>query len=251
VILSQHVCGSDLPGEPRCHGDITIRRGIRIFRPSKGRFPPVTGAVDFIAESHGSIMSITRDDQRGWERGLFKQYSLTEGLVSSAPVEQTPNTFPVGSTPSYFGQWNQQTAFCGRWNARHSSASPGTHPVFLRIRGRDGFKLLYDSAQAQIAAGSAGLREQIYYSYRREWKVYVGTQNELDIYGLLPESANHAHSHDFGALHHVSRPDRGQEKSSSHYHLSNLGPGNLIINSIALTGYNPTEFTETNTCDRL
>jgi hypothetical protein len=30
--------------------------------------------------------------------------------------------------------------------------------------------------------------------------------------------------------------------------LSNLGPGNLIINSIALTGYNPTEFTETNTC---
>jgi trimeric autotransporter adhesin len=30
--------------------------------------------------------------------------------------------------------------------------------------------------------------------------------------------------------------------------LSNLGPGNLNISSIALTGYNPTEFKLTNNC---
>ncbi|MGD0986895.1 MAG: hypothetical protein ABR874_03725, partial [Candidatus Sulfotelmatobacter sp.] len=30
----------------------------------------------------------------------LKQYSLTDGVVSSAPIEQTPNLFPVGSTPA-------------------------------------------------------------------------------------------------------------------------------------------------------
>jgi len=97
--------------------------------------------------------------------------------------------------------------------------------------------------------GISRLREQILLPLRRRMEKSMWERRMSWIFtGYYPNPQTTPIATISAPLHHVSRQTVGQEKSSSHYHPEHLGPGNLIINSIALTGYNPTEFTETNTC---
>jgi hypothetical protein len=179
----------------------------------------------------------------------LKQYSLTEGLVSSAPVEQTPNLFPVGSTPSISANGTSNGIL---WTVERKdilSASPGTHPAVLyAYEAANVSKLLYDSAQAKSLRDQPGCANKFITPTVANGKVYVGTQNELDIYGLLPNPQTTPIATISAPCITFPAQTVGKKSPPATTTLSNLGPGNLIINSIALTGYNPTEFTETNTC---
>jgi hypothetical protein len=179
----------------------------------------------------------------------LKQYSITNGLVSAAPVEQTPNLFPVGSTPSISANGTSNGIL---WTVERKdilSASPGTHPAVLyAYQATNVSKLLYDSAQAKLLRDQPGCANKFITPTVANGKVYVGTQNELDVYGLLPVTQTTPVATISVPCIAYAAQTVGRTSPPATTTLSNLGPGNLAINSISLTGYNPTEFTLTNNC---
>ncbi len=179
----------------------------------------------------------------------LKQYRITNGVVSSTPIEQTPNLFPVGSTPSISANGTSNGIL---WTVERKdilSASPGTHPAVLYAYEAGNIsKLLYDSAQAKLLRDQPGCANKFISPTIANGKVYVGTQNELDVYGILPITQTTPVATISAPCINFAAQTVGKKSPPASTILSNLGPGNLIINSIALTGYNPTEFTETNNC---
>ncbi|MFZ0769899.1 MAG: choice-of-anchor D domain-containing protein [Candidatus Sulfotelmatobacter sp.] len=179
----------------------------------------------------------------------LKQYSITNGLVSTAPVEQTPNLFTVGSTPSISANGTSDGILWAVERKDILSASPGTHPAVLyAYNATDVATELYNSGQAKGLRDQPGCANKFITPTVANGKVYVGTQNELDVYGILPNPQTTPVATISAPCITFAGQTVGKTSPPVTTTLSNLGPGNLIINGIALTGYNPTEFKETNTC---
>ncbi|MGA7894437.1 MAG: choice-of-anchor D domain-containing protein, partial [Candidatus Sulfotelmatobacter sp.] len=179
----------------------------------------------------------------------LKQYSITNGLVSTAPVEQTPNLFTVGSTPSISANGTSDGILWAVERKDILSASPGTHPAVLyAYNATDVATELYNSGQAIGLRDQPGCANKFITPTVANGKVYVGTQNELDVYGILPNPQTTPVATISAPCITFAGQTVGKTSPPVTTTLSNLGPGNLIINGIALTGYNPTEFKETNTC---
>jgi hypothetical protein len=179
----------------------------------------------------------------------LKQYTLTDGMVSTAPIAQTSNLFPVGSTPSVSANGTSNGIL---WTVERKdilSASPGTHPgVLYAYDATNVAKVFYNSAQAKLLRDQPGCANKFITPTVANGKVYVGAQNELDVYGVLPVSRT-------GAVPTISAPcgiyqnqTVGVTSPAFKTTLSNLGPSTLTINSLSLTGLNPSEFKETNNC---
>jgi hypothetical protein len=179
----------------------------------------------------------------------LKQYSITNGLVSTAPVEQTANLFPVGSTPSISANGTSNGIL---WTVERKdvlSSSPGTHPAVLYAYDATNVStLLYDSVQAKGLRDQPGCANKFITPTIANGKVYVGTQNELDVYGILPNPQTTPVATISAPCLTFAGQTVGKTSAPVVTTLSNLGPGTLTINSVALTGYNPSEFALTNNC---
>jgi hypothetical protein len=79
-------------------------------------------------------------------------------------------------------------------------------------------------------------------------KVYVGTQNELDVFGLLPVAPTSPVPTISAPCFAFNAQTLGKTSRPLVTTLSNLGPGNLTISSIAITGANASEFAQVNNC---
>ena len=179
----------------------------------------------------------------------LKQYTLTNGVLSTAPVAQTTTLFPVGSTPSISANGNGNGIV---WTVERKdilSGSPGTKPAVLYAYDATNVStMLYNSAQAKQLRDQPGCANKFITPTIANGKVYVGTQNELDVYGELPIPQT-------TPVPTVSLPciaivgqTVGRTSPPVTTTLSNLGPGNLIINGIAITGANASEFALSNNC---
>jgi hypothetical protein len=181
----------------------------------------------------------------------LKQYSITNGVVSSAPVEQTTNLFPVGSTPSISANGTSNGILWAAERKDILSARPGTQPATLYAYSASNVSVvLYNSHHATKLRDQPGCANKFITPTIANGKVYLGTQNELDIYGVLPTTQS-------TPIPTVSEPcfsivgqTVGKTSTPVKTTLSNLGPGNLNISSIAVTGTNASEFSETNTCGK-
>jgi len=178
----------------------------------------------------------------------LKQYSITNGLVSTAPVAQTSNLFPVGSTPSISANGTSDGIV---WTVERKdilSSSPGTKPAVLYAYDATNVAtLLYDSAQAKQLRDQPGCANKFITPTIANGKVYVGTQNELDVYGVLPTQVTPVPTISVPCIAFGAQTV-GKTSPPVKTTLSNLGPGNLNISSIAITGVNASEFAETNNC---
>lgn len=179
----------------------------------------------------------------------LKQYSLTNGLVSSTPLAQTGNLFPVGSTPSISANGTGNGIV---WTVARKdilSSSPGTKPAVLYAYDATNVATqLYNSTQAKQLRDQPGCANKFITPTIANGKVYVGTQNELDVYGVLPvpqTTPRPTYSLECIAL---TGQTVGKSSNPVSTTLTNLGPGNLTINSIAMSGANAGEFAQTNNC---
>lgn len=179
----------------------------------------------------------------------LKQYTLTNGVMSSTPTSESTNLFPVGSTPSISANGTSNGIL---WSVERKdilSASPGTHPAVLyAYNAANVAKTLYNSGQEKNLRDQPGCANKFITPTIANGKVYVGTQNELDVYGELPVSPT-------TPVPTVSVPcivyqnqTVGKTSPAAKTVLSNLGPGNLTISSLSITGLNATEFAQTNNC---
>jgi hypothetical protein len=179
----------------------------------------------------------------------LKQYSITNGMVSSAPVEQTPNLFPVGSTPSISANGTSDGILWAIQRKDILSALPGIHPgVLYAYNANNVSQVLYNSTQNKQLRDQGGCANKFQVPTIANGKVYVGTQNELDVFGILPVPQTTPQPVVASPCFTFLGQTVGKTSTPQTTTVTNLGPGTLSISSIAMTGSNASEFSATNTC---
>ncbi len=179
----------------------------------------------------------------------LKQYSITNGVVSSAPVEQTPNLFPVGSTPAISANGTANGILWAIERKDILSALPGVHPAELYAYNAGNVsQVLYNSSQATQLRDQPGCANKFQEPTIANGKVYVGTQNELDVFGILPVPQSTPQPAVTSPCFTFLAQTVGKTSPPQTTTFTNLGPGTLTISSIAMTGSNASEFAQTNTC---
>lgn len=185
-----------------------------------------------------------------WSNGgdPLKMYSVTNGLISSAPVAQSSNIFPVGGTPSISANGTSDGIVWAVERQDILSTQPGSLPAILYAYDATNVGVtLYSSAQVpQRDQGGCGNKFQT--PTIANGKVYVGTQNELDVFGLLNNQ---------GSNPTVFLPDPcivfgpigvGESSRKKSLTLENTGTAPLSITNINLAGPAAGDFSVSNNC---
>jgi hypothetical protein len=183
----------------------------------------------------------------------LKMFSITNGLLSTAPVAQSTNVFPVGATPSIS---SNGTADGIVWAVERPNAlgvQPGSAAAVLYAYDATTVTtMLYNSGSALsqgVLRDRGGCANKFAVPTIANGKVYVGTQNELDVFGLLGSSN--------GPSVYLGNPCWTFPAStvgtsvSQPIALVNSGNATLTVSNIAMTGTNSADFTQTNTCTSL
>ena len=179
----------------------------------------------------------------------LKQYTLFNGLLSSSPIAQSQNLFPVGSTPSISANGTSNGILWAVERKDILSSLPGTKPAILyAYNAANASQVLYNSAQNKQLRDQGGCANKFNVPTIANGKVYVGTQNELDVFGILPIPQTTPQPAISSPCFAFLSQTVGKTSPAVKTTLSNLGPGTLSISSIAVTGMNANEFAQTNTC---
>jgi len=177
----------------------------------------------------------------------LKQYTLANGALSTAPVAESSNLFVVGSTPSVSSNGTSSGIVWAIERTDILSAAPGNHEAVLYAYNASNVATeLYNSRQS-IQRDATGCANKFQTPTIANGKVYVGTQNELDVFGLIPANpTTPAPSISTPCLSFTSTV--GKTSAPQTTTLTNLGPGNLTIGTVSVQGINPTEFSTSNNC---
>jgi hypothetical protein len=115
----------------------------------------------------------------------LRMYTLSGGLLSTSSVAQSPNTFPVGSTPSVSANGDTNGIVWAIERQDSLSQKPGSQPAVLHAYDATNVATeLYNSKQAGTR-DQAGPATKYQVPTIANGRVYVGTQTELDAYGLM------------------------------------------------------------------
>lgn len=180
----------------------------------------------------------------------LKMFTVTNGLLSTAPAAVSTNPLVVGATPSVSSNGTQNGIVWAIMRPEQLGAQPGIQAAVLYAWDATNVgKLLYDSS-ATITNGDirdrGGCAGKFAVPTIANGRVYVGTQNQLDIYGLL-SSQN-------GPGVYLGNPCWTFPAStigttvSENIELSNSGNSALTISNFAITGTNAADFSQTNNC---
>jgi hypothetical protein len=173
----------------------------------------------------------------------LKQYAVTGGLLSATPTAQTTNVFPIGSTPAISSNGSTNGIVWALERDDNFSVAPGSHPAILRAYDATNVATeLYDSTQASGNRDGAGAAIKFAVPTIVNGRVYVGTQTELDVYGLLGPSA----SVSVAGLTFASQAV-GSSSQPQTVTFVNTGAQSITLNSVTITGA-AKAFSETNNC---
>lgn len=168
-------------------------------------------------------------DAWGGSGDFLKQFTVTDGQLSTTPVAMTTNVLPVGGTPYVSSNGNTNGVLWVAERQQNLSTLPGSDPlILLAFDATNVATQLYSSATAGTR-DQAGLATKFEVPLVANGRVYVGTQTEVDVYAavsatLLPSTLNYS----LVAIGSVSAPQTVT--------LSNLGGTSLGISSIKVTG---------------
>ena len=179
----------------------------------------------------------------------LKMYSVANGLLSTSPIAQSSNIFPVGATPSISANGTSNGIVWAISRPEALNIMPGTNPAVLYAYDATNLTLLYDSKQAlgnKSPLDQGGCASKFVVPTVANGRVYVGTQNELDVFGLL--TSRTGPNLFFTNPCWTFAPSSIGVPVSQAVTLGNNGKSALTISSVKITGTNAADFTQTNTC---
>jgi len=113
-------------------------------------------------------------------------YSVTNGRLSSAPISKSPEKYPAfGCTPSISSNGTNNGIV---WCLQPSTLSQGGPAVILRAYDANSLATELYSSDQSGTRDQAGPAIKFSVPTVINGKVYVGTQTELDVYGLLTQN---------------------------------------------------------------
>ncbi|MGA8489251.1 MAG: choice-of-anchor D domain-containing protein [Terriglobales bacterium] len=183
----------------------------------------------------------------GGQGDYLKMFSVSNGLLSSSPVAQSANIFPTGTTPSVSANGSSNGIVWAIERQQPLNFLPGNKPAILYAYDATNLStMLYNSAEV-AARDQGGCAGKFQVPTIANGKVYVSTQNELDVFGLLISRprpnvflSSPCQTFQAQAVHTTSPPFKLQ--------LTNSGNKLLNIRSITITGTNAGDFEQTNAC---
>jgi hypothetical protein len=116
---------------------------------------------------------------------VLRMYTLSDGTLSTSSVAQSANVFPVGVTPAVSADGAVNGIVWAIERQDGLAQKPGNKPAVLHA---------YDATNVAVElynSGLAGTRDQAGPATKYQvptianGRVYVGTQTEIDVYGLL------------------------------------------------------------------
>jgi hypothetical protein len=202
-------------------------------------------------QSAASVYSAGSPGQGG--RGDYlKMFSVTNGILSTTPVAASTNLFPVGATPSISANGTADGIVWAVERPEGLDIQPGIGSAVLYAYDATDLTMLYNSQSALsygVSRDRGGCANKFAVPTIAHGKVYVGTQNQLDVFGLL-KAPN-------GPQVYLGNPCWAFPSSTvgtpvhEQFRLVNSGIATLIISKIAITGTNAADFTQINTCTSL
>lgn len=181
---------------------------------------------------------------------FLKMFPLTNGLLSSVPSAQSTNRFRVGATPSISASGTTNGIVWAIARPGSLDVQPGIGPAVLyAFDATNVSNMLYNSASALaqgVSRDRGGCANKFAVPTVANGKVYVGTQNELDVFGLLGSSS--------GPEVYLNYPCWTFPASalgtpvSQVIKLVNSGNAKLTISKITITGNNAADFKQAHTC---
>jgi len=129
---------------------------------------------------------------RGSDAGDFlRAFSITNGLLSPSPIALTKTRFPVGSSPSVSANGTTNGILWAVKRGDSLDNNPGPDPtVLVAFDATNVAKLLYSTTQKQSLEDVGAPATKFLPPTVANGRVYVGTQSEIDVYGLLPVSVS-------------------------------------------------------------
>ena len=178
----------------------------------------------------------------------LKMWTLTNGQLSTAPTSQSSNIFPIGATPSSSGNANTNGIIWATERQEPLGLQPGQLPSILYAYDATNLaNMLYNSSQNSARdLGGCGNKNQV--PVVANGKVYVGTQNEVDVYGLLgtpPPAPTVSLS---SPCYTFNKQTVGTTSAPRFLVLTNIGTANMTVGTISIRGLNASDFAQTNTC---
>jgi hypothetical protein len=170
----------------------------------------------------------------------FSFNANNSGVLSNSFTSESPEAFNNGPTPAVSSNGNADGIVWGLKNQDYASTC--CHVLYAY----DAINLaheLYNSSQAPNSRDLPGRAVKFTVPTIANGKVYVGSSSTLTIFGLLPKVKLSASSVTFSSPVAV-----GQTTTAKTVTLTNLGTPSLSITSVSVSGANPSDFSETNTC---
>jgi Abnormal spindle-like microcephaly-assoc'd, ASPM-SPD-2-Hydin len=197
--------------------------------------------------STGTYIYLAGTSALGGAGDYLKMYSVSNGLLSTAPVAQSTNIFPVGATPSISANGTADGIVWAVERQDSLSAEPGMKAAILYAYDATNVAtMLYNSGQDgnrdQLGCGNKFQTPTI-----ADGKVYVGTQTQLDVFGLLGTPSGPAV---YLSIPCYTFPKQtvGTTSTAKVVTLKNGGTSTLTFSSIGITGTNSSDFAQSNTC---
>jgi hypothetical protein len=155
--------------------------------------PDLSSRVQTIAVGDGPILSTpifwNGSIYVAAGNGTLKSFPLSGGVLASSPAtSQSAETFgPLGATPSISSNGASNAIL---WLIDSSGAlpfpTPSTPAILRAFDPGNSLQEIYNSGMAAGSRDKAGAAVRFTVPTVANGKVYVGTQMELDVYGLLP-----------------------------------------------------------------
>ncbi|MFZ0285809.1 MAG: choice-of-anchor D domain-containing protein [Terriglobales bacterium] len=181
----------------------------------------------------------------------MKMYTLSDGLLSTTPVSQSAAVFPIGATPSSSGNGSTNGIIWATLRQEALGLQPGQLPAILYAYDATNLaNMLYNSAQNTLR-DQGGCANKFQVPVVAGGKVFVGTQNEVDVFGLLgtPTAAAPAIN-----LNHpcytFNKQEVGTTSTPRFLVVTNIGNAALNLGTISIRGLNASDFAQTNNCPK-
>jgi len=178
----------------------------------------------------------------------LKMYTLTNGQLSSAPVSQSSNVFPIGATPSSSGNGTTNGIIWATLRSEALGTTPGQLPAILYAYDATNLATMLYNSQQNAPRDLGGCANKFQVPVVANGKVYVGTQNEVDVFGLLgtpPPAPTVSLS---SPCYTFSKQAVGTTSTPRFLVLTNIGAANMTLGTISIRGLNASDFAETNNC---
>lgn len=190
----------------------------------------------------------------------LKTFTVTNGLLSTTPIAENAVLFPAGATPSVSSNGTANGIVWAIERPEAIGVQPGAGaavlyaynatPTYNSNTNSYSMTMLYNSAEALtqgVPRDRGGCANKFAVPTIANGKVYVGTQNELDVFGIYTAGLNGPNLYLGNPCYTFAASVIGTKVSEA-IEVLNSGNETLTISNIAVTGNNAPDFAETSTC---